>query len=73
MADGAKSKAEAKTTEKNGSRVMLDVLAQNNVDMCWGYPGGAILPFYDELYSSKIKHFLMQTIHINGCVTTKMN
>ncbi|MBN8223170.1 MAG: biosynthetic-type acetolactate synthase large subunit [Spirochaetes bacterium] len=66
MADGAKSKAEAKTTEKNGSQVMLDVLAKNNVDMCWGYPGGAILPFYDELYSSKIKHFLMR--HEQGAV-----
>jgi acetolactate synthase I/II/III large subunit len=66
MADGAKGKAEANTTEKNGSRVMLDVLAKNNVDICWGYPGGAILPFYDELYSSKIKHILVR--HEQGAV-----
>lgn len=66
MADGAKTKPEAKTTEKNGSQVMLDVLAKNNVDICWGYPGGAILPFYDELYHSKIKHILVR--HEQGAV-----
>jgi hypothetical protein len=40
MADGAKTKTEVKTTEKNGSQVMLDVLQKNGVDICWGYPGG---------------------------------
>ncbi len=66
MADGAKTKTEAKTTEKNGSQVMLDVLQKNGVDICWGYPGGAILPFYDEVHSSKIKHILVR--HEQGAV-----
>ncbi|MBL8035423.1 MAG: biosynthetic-type acetolactate synthase large subunit [Leptospiraceae bacterium] len=66
MADGAKGKAETKTGEKNGSQVMLDVLSKNGVDLCFGYPGGAILPFYDELYHSKIKHILVR--HEQGAV-----
>ncbi len=66
MADGAKTKTEVKTTEKNGSQVMLDVLQKNGVDICWGYPGGAILPFYDEVHSSKIKHILVS--HEQGAV-----
>ncbi len=66
MADGAKGKAEAKTKEKNGSEVMLDVLAKNGVEMCWGYPGGAILPFYDVLHGSKMKHYLVR--HEQGAV-----
>ncbi|HRP69879.1 MAG TPA: thiamine pyrophosphate-binding protein, partial [Turneriella sp.] len=65
MADDAK-KFTTKATEKNGMEVMLDVLEKNGVDICWGYPGGAILPFYDALYSSKIKHIL--TRHEQGAV-----
>jgi acetolactate synthase I/II/III large subunit len=66
MADGAKQKTEVKTGEKNGSQVMLDVLLQNGIDTCWGYPGGAILPFYEELFSSRVKHFLVR--HEQGAV-----
>ena len=44
----------------SGSQVMLDILLQNGVEICWGYPGGAILPFYDFMYRSKLKHFLVR-------------
>ncbi|MBV6494521.1 MAG: Acetolactate synthase isozyme 2 large subunit [Turneriella sp.] len=60
------NKVEKKAVEKNGMQVMLDVLEKNGVDICWGYPGGAILPFYDALYSSKMKHIL--TRHEQGAV-----
>lgn len=66
MADGAKSAKETKATEKNGSQVMIDTLQKNGIDICWGYPGGAILPFYDELYHSKIRHILVR--HEQGAV-----
>ncbi|MFZ5630765.1 MAG: biosynthetic-type acetolactate synthase large subunit [Spirochaetota bacterium] len=66
MADGAKSAKETKTSEKNGSQVMIDTLLKNGIDICWGYPGGAILPFYDELYHSKIRHILVR--HEQGAV-----
>lgn len=66
MADGAKSAKETKISEKTGSQVMIDVLLKNGIDICWGYPGGAILPFYDELYHSKIRHILVR--HEQGAV-----
>lgn len=47
-------------TEKSGSKIMLETLQANNVDVCWGYPGGAILPFYDELFHSPVKHILVR-------------
>ncbi len=48
--------------EKSGAEIMLDTLVKNKVDICWGYPGGAILPFYDTMfhYSDKIKHILVR-------------
>lgn len=66
MPDGAKSVKETKAAEKNGSQVMIDILLKNGIDICWGYPGGAILPFYDELYHSKIRHILVR--HEQGAV-----
>jgi len=45
---------------------MVDLLQSHGVDLCFGYPGGAILPFYDELYHSKIKHILVR--HEQGAV-----
>jgi len=50
----------ASKDNKNGSQVMLDTLQRLNVDVCWGLPGGAILPFYDELYKSSLKHILVR-------------
>lgn len=48
------------TTYKNGAEVMIDIFEKNGVEVCWGYPGGSILPFYDVLYRSKLKHFLVR-------------
>ena len=45
---------------KSGSKVMIDILLENNIDTCWGYPGGAILPFYDVLCRSSLKHMLVR-------------
>ena len=45
---------------------MLDLLLSHKVDVVFGYPGGAILPFYDELYNSSIKHILVR--HEQGAV-----
>lgn len=32
---------------------MVELLEEYGVDIVFGYPGGAILPFYDEIYKSK--------------------
>nr|YP_009369836.1 acetohydroxyacid synthetase large subunit [Boldia erythrosiphon]ARO90524.1 acetohydroxyacid synthetase large subunit [Boldia erythrosiphon] len=51
-------------TEKTGAFALLDSLVKNNVKYIFGYPGGAILPIYDELYSwekgGAIKHILVR-------------
>ncbi|MCS7205767.1 MAG: biosynthetic-type acetolactate synthase large subunit [Leptospiraceae bacterium] len=46
--------------KKTGAKLMLDLLLSHDVDIVFGYPGGAILPFYDELYNSSIKHILVR-------------
>lgn len=43
----------------NGARVLLECLYRLGVKDIFGYPGGSVIPIYDELYSfSKIKHYL---------------
>nr|YP_010152894.1 acetohydroxyacid synthetase large subunit [Olisthodiscus luteus]QQW50555.1 acetohydroxyacid synthetase large subunit [Olisthodiscus luteus] len=44
-----------------GAFAILDCLVQNQVKHIFGYPGGAILPFYDELYHWE-KHNLIEHI-----------
>ena len=50
----------------NGSRVVIECLIEQGVDTVFGYPGGAILNIYDELYknSDRIRHIL--TSHEQG-------
>ncbi len=46
---------------------MVELLEEAGVEIVFGYPGGAILPFYDELYhSKKIKHILVR--HEQGAI-----
>ncbi len=50
-----------------GARLMVELLEEAGVEIVFGYPGGAILPFYDELYhSKKIKHILVR--HEQGAI-----
>lgn len=55
-----KKPGKTETTSKTGSKILLDTLLANEVTVCWGYPGGAILPFYDEVYHSRIEHILVR-------------
>ena len=44
-----------------GSDAILKVLAEQNVEVVFGYPGGAILPIYDSIFkSNSIKHILVR-------------
>ncbi len=49
-----------------GSQILIECLKEQGVDTVFGYPGGAILNVYDELYkqSDKITHIL--TSHEQG-------
>ena len=43
-----------------GSQIFVEVLVEQGVDTLFGYPGGAVLNLYDELYknSDRIRHVL---------------
>ena len=41
-----------------GAEALVKSLELENVEIIFGYPGGAILPVYDALNNSKIKHVL---------------
>ena len=49
-----------------GSQIFVEVLVEQSVDTLFGYPGGAVLNLYDELYknSDRIRHVL--TAHEQG-------
>ena len=46
----------------NGAQAIIDALLAEGVDTIFGYPGGGIMPFYDELYKNqdKINHILVR-------------
>ena len=49
----------------NGSEILIECLKEQGVDTVFGYPGGAILNVYDELYKHpEIRHVL--TSHEQG-------
>ncbi|MCY4310630.1 MAG: thiamine pyrophosphate-binding protein, partial [Rhodospirillaceae bacterium] len=44
-----------------GSEIVLRALVDQNVDIVFGYPGGAILPIYDTLHQqNSIRHILVR-------------
>ena len=49
---------------RSGAFLLIDSLVQNGVEYIFGYPGGAILPIYDELYFWEklqiIKHIIVR-------------
>ncbi|MFT0545232.1 biosynthetic-type acetolactate synthase large subunit [Allopusillimonas ginsengisoli] len=52
---------------RNGAQALLETLVAHGVDTIFGYPGGAVLPLYDALYSeSRIRHVLVR--HEQGAV-----
>lgn len=51
-------------TRQTGAYALIDSLRRHGVDHIFGYPGGAILPIYDELYlweaRDEIQHILVR-------------
>ncbi len=44
-----------------GAKVVIETLIQENVEVIFGYPGGAVLPIYDEIFKQKkIRHILVR-------------
>nr|MCU0398720.1 thiamine pyrophosphate-binding protein [Cyclobacteriaceae bacterium] len=52
----------------SGSEALLRCLVEEGVDTMFGYPGGAIMPVYDALYSysNQLKHILVR--HEQGAI-----
>jgi acetolactate synthase I/II/III large subunit len=71
--------------QKTGAAILCDALEQEGVEVLFGYPGGAIMPFYDALTASSLRHVLVRheqaaahaadgyaraTGHVGVCVAT---
>ena len=51
----------------SGAKIVIEALIEENVEVIFGYPGGAVLPIYDELFKQhKIRHILVR--HEQGAV-----
>ncbi len=51
----------ATTNEMTGAEIVLKALADQGVEHIFGYPGGAVLPIYDEIFQQeKVKHILVR-------------
>ena len=46
--------------KRSGASIVIEALCRNKVETVFGYPGGAVLPIYDELYKNahRINHVL---------------
>jgi len=44
----------------SGAKALIACLRNEGVDTIFGYPGGVLLPLYDELYDSDIRHILVR-------------
>ncbi len=56
------------TVKMTGSQAVMESFVREGIDLIFGYPGGAIMPVYDALYSyrEKINHILVR--HEQGAV-----
>ena len=49
------------TNEMTGAEIVLKALQDQGVEHIFGYPGGAVLPIYDEIFQQeKVKHILVR-------------
>ncbi len=51
--------------QRSGARILIDTLVQQGVEFVFGYPGGAVLPIYDELFGEDqreggLRHILVR-------------
>ena len=49
-----------KKTRMTGAKALIESLYAEKVDVIFGYPGGVLLPIYDELFDADIKHILVR-------------
>lgn len=69
METKTKQQTEQETTQKvtiTGAKAVIKCLLAEGVDLLYGYPGGAIMPVYDELYKYQDKLHHVLTRHEQG-------
>ncbi len=44
----------------NGAKILIECLKKEGVEVLFGYPGGQVLPIFDQLYDAPIKFILMR-------------
>ena len=49
-----------------GAQILIKALKEQGVDTIFGYPGGAVLDIYDELFKTDIRHIMVR--HEQGAV-----
>ncbi|MFT7058572.1 MAG: acetolactate synthase-1/2/3 large subunit [Pseudorhodobacter sp.] len=55
------------TKSMTGARMVIEALKEQGVEVVFGYPGGAVLPIYDEIFKQNdIRHILVR--HEQGAV-----
>jgi acetolactate synthase-1/2/3 large subunit len=58
---GLKNSGANTGSERSGAAILVESLVQQGVEFIFGYPGGAVLPIYDELFADKrIRHILVR-------------
>lgn len=45
---------------KSGAQILIEGLKEQGVEIIFGYPGGVVLPIYDELYDADVRHVLVR-------------
>ncbi len=45
---------------KSGAKILVESLQREGTEIIFGYPGGVVLPIYDELYDSSLRHILVR-------------
>jgi acetolactate synthase-1/2/3 large subunit len=66
--ESSKASSNGNTTAISGSIAVLEAFIAEDVDIIFGYPGGAIMPIYDALfdYEEKLQHILVR--HEQGAI-----
>jgi acetolactate synthase-1/2/3 large subunit len=59
-ASGAQAVVTVSPTPTTGAGALVRSLEALGVEVAFGIPGGAILPLYDPLYDSKVRHILVR-------------
>ena len=60
MGEKGNGKESKMSNQITGAQALVNALEQSGVDVMFGIPGGAILPAYDPIYDSKIRHILVR-------------